>query len=698
MTWWKPSTWKKSPSPASSVPSTGTKVYTSSEAKSLTPSQKASSTIVSSTASASSGTPTGSVSSYINKKSGGSSSGGSSSSNGTTYSGPVQEGTSAETFRDTGTTIQNMSIDKTKARTITPSTTTTIQQVSINPQTGRPYGTITEAPKNLWKKEVKNKGYVAGTLFYAGQKASGWFSSSPYSPVIDSGYQEPVGTLASRTIDTGSYFVPYAGQVLMVGATAENVLTPSGRTRISQTSEYLEKEKGWNPKITTPAIYGVNIGVGALGLIGVKGNLNKIFRVPKTESTILGTSQQVVENKVITNVISETQVKKLFGREKNIGLSSTTTDITQLPSGKYSIGDSVTFGSFMKPKLNVVKWEWKVGKIKEFNVIQRDFSKPFGEQSSVSLGYGKGSVGKDITGFKPKIKKFNFIGEGGSFKFNEDISIFAGRSRLFDEGKLLRQGSGTQTGVIIKKPLPGTTSFGSSIIQGSSSGGTSLSETFTKIPFQKEIIKSTQATSSAISSFKRTSPFGIKIPTLSLSNPTKIKQIITYSPQVEKVKEVQITTPVVIQAPATKTRTRSFNSVKQITPLAVDTAIKSKVTLAITPALKSKAITLQTSKFKTPQMIIAPRITPTPFPVFPLFALPPFGERTGLGGSLKSRRTYSYTPSFSALAFGIKGKGFAPAPTTKFTGLELRPIYKKKKKNLMFFPFSIPKKKKKKKK
>jgi len=132
MSWWKPSTWKKSPSPASSVPSTGTKVYTSSEAKSLTPSQKASSTIVSSTASASSGTPTGSVSSYINKKSGGSSSGGSSSSNGTTYSGPVQEGTSAETFRDTGTTIQNMSIDKTKARTITPSTKTTTQQISAH--------------------------------------------------------------------------------------------------------------------------------------------------------------------------------------------------------------------------------------------------------------------------------------------------------------------------------------------------------------------------------------------------------------------------------------------------------------------------------------------------------------------------------------------------------------------------------------
>ena len=74
MTWWKPSTWKKSPSPASSVPSTGTRVYTSSEAKSLTPSQKASATIVSSTASSSSRTPTADVKTYLRERSSGSSS------------------------------------------------------------------------------------------------------------------------------------------------------------------------------------------------------------------------------------------------------------------------------------------------------------------------------------------------------------------------------------------------------------------------------------------------------------------------------------------------------------------------------------------------------------------------------------------------------------------------------------------------
>lgn len=76
-------------------------------------------------------------------------------------------------------------------------------------------------------------------------------------------------------------------------------------------------------------------------------------------------------------------------------------------------------------------------------------------------------------------------------------------------------------------------------------------------------------------------------------------------------------------------------------------------------------------------------------PSIPTFFLPPLpfkGERAFFGGDIKSKRSYSYFPSFGALAFGIRGKGKLPSPTKRWTGLEVRPIYdhKKRRKDLIF--------------
>ena len=70
----------------------------------------------------------------------------------------------------------------------------------------------------------------------------------------------------------------------------------------------------------------------------------------------------------------------------------------------------------------------------------------------------------------------------------------------------------------------------------------------------------------------------------------------------------------------------------------------------------------------------------------PKFELPQRGF-----GDFGARRTYKYFPSFGAIAKGIRGKGKAPKATTRFTGLETRPIYngKRKKKKDLFKTFNF---------
>ena len=127
-------------------------------------------------------------------------------------------------------------------------------------------------------------------------------------------------------------------------------------------------------------------------------------------------------------------------------------------------------------------------------------------------------------------------------------------------------------------------------------------------------------------------------------------------------------------------RSRSRTKVK--TPdLIIDTIPDIKTPVVQVPT----RITPRTSFTRTPQ-----RFTPLPLPNPPI----PFGFDFGGGlKGMKATRKYSYTPSYGALVFGIKSKGKSPAPSTKFSGLEVRPIYtgkKNKKKKLKgMFNFRI---------
>lgn len=118
---------------------------------------------------------------------------------------------------------------------------------------------------------------------------------------------------------------------------------------------------------------------------------------------------------------------------------------------------------------------------------------------------------------------------------------------------------------------------------------------------------------------------------------------------------------------------RIFSPTTSVTPIVNFTPIsRQNITSVISPRI------LKISKFSSGSsgLFASPIVTTnfgggiTPPPVFALPFRGDWGLRTG---ELFSFRKYKYTPSFKAIAFGIKGR----TPKTKrFTGLEIRPIVK----------------------
>ena len=628
-----------------------------------------------------------------------SSGGGSSSSGGITLS---QGGlSSSDSVKATFTKKISTPAKVVSSGKIEPAAQQTPKVISINPQTNKPYGTIEPAStkREQYKKYTQEQGYLLGSLAYLGQKSSGFLSSSKYSPVKDSGYQEEVGLLSSKTIEYAPYFSP-AGSYLMVGTAAENIALPSGRQRIDQTATILQEEKGWSSAITKPAIYASNIGIGILGAKGIKTDVNKLLKLPATETKVLGVTQQVNKNKIITTTFTESDTKGLLGSKKTIGVSKTITDIKKV-NGKFKLGDSSTFGSFTKPKLNLARWKWEGGKIQEFNVLQRSIIRDVGKKGSAYLSGGKGAVGKDIFGktkvmkkislrkgivskeiYTPtKTKKFSFASAGGTFSPTQKVSLVAGKTKLVEGGKLLRTGSGKQAGVIFRKSIKKHSGSSSSFIKKLSKGDrTSLSQTFKQdVAFPKEVLKSTQATSSATAKYFQPSTSTFK----ATPAPTRQKTItrqVKISPSIKVMeKEKQVIDSKIKQVPlaATKTRSSSRSGQRSLQVLKTEQLPKQKI------SQKSALSTKQTQKL----ILKTPIITPTPHGNI----IPPWGG--GGGGwfsfskppikETSSRKFFKGSSSFvyrkpSLVAFGLNIK--APKIKGRESAFSIRPIITKKKK------------------
>ena len=118
----------------------------------------------------------------------------------------------------------------------------------------------------------------------------------------------------------------------------------------------------------------------------------------------------------------------------------------------------------------------------------------------------------------------------------------------------------------------------------------------------------------------------------------------------------------------------------------IDNVVDQRFEPITTPIITTTQVGV-TPIISTGEFIPPPPPPPTIITPPPTIELPEFGfsERPTKRKPIKvSRRAFKYSPSFTAIALDIKGKGKVPKSSKVFTGLELRPIIetngKKKKK------------------
>ncbi len=282
------------------------------------------------------------------------------------------------------------------------------------------------------------------------------------------------------------------------------------------------------------------------------------------------------------------------------------------------------------------------------------------------------------------ITRGNGLVEGSPFEL---IASKSGASILSHQGRF------TGTEINIKNFLAGFGKGGTSGVTSFKGGGGSSGTSFGSGTSTKAITTQEVSTVNLPSLTTPTQTFvSTMAPPIVLPQTTQENILLSQS----KIKEQQ----------QTATKVKSITAIN--TDQQIFTATDTKLFIDILPP-KSRSRT----KIKTPDLItdtipdtttptvqvpirITPRNswknTPQRFIPLPPMTLPIFGFDFGGGlKGMKATRKYSYTPSYGALVFGIKSKGKSPTPSTRFSGLEVRPIYtgKKKKKLNGFFNFKI---------
>jgi len=350
--------------------------------------------------------------------------------------------------------------------------------------TGPTLLTVREAP-GFWDQYstfIEDKTKISGTLQFAGQKVSG-FLSSKYD--LFAGRQESIGKLGELTTNVAPFFIPIVGPTLALGIGGETILTKTGREKVFETSKYWKEEYGVPKIVSTAGQFGFAGGLVFFGGKGLLSDTEKLLGLPTSSTNILGVQRGVGENKAFTDVVFETKTKRLLGTQTDLGVAKISTDI--LRGEKIIGGRSFTMGSFGERGFTVPGWKTKLGKIKQFSVMESSFSAPAKVTESFKTGIFKVSkeaegfqsvfggrvvVGKNLMDKPFAIKKTQFLGAGGGFEIGEGFNIgrmskIFGRTRIVDEGVILsrqnlgkalkKQGQGVFEGLIIKtKPTPKT--------------------------------------------------------------------------------------------------------------------------------------------------------------------------------------------------------------------------------------------------
>ena len=588
--------------------------------------------------------------------------------------------------------------------------------------TAKPSMAVQEAPTKTqqFKTSIQQQGYIKGSLFFAGQKASGWFSSSKFSPVKDSGYQAPVGKLSSAVVSVGPYFTS-AGPALLFAGGAESYVTPSGRTRMKERESYLTTEKGFGPITSKVVSYGQPVAEMGLGFFGVRSQFKgikatqeaKLFekapqkiKVARVEGETGGVDIGVGYKVTKPNVYQKT-ILRIKPTEYLIKYKQPFYKVGKGEKVVMESGEGITY-SLSGKKLTATTFESSGVSYGGKNVMLGANKLKVGVKG-LEGGYGKTIIqtklrttGKIKKAYDPLINDFRIsykakvkpfiekLREPSQFVSTQKDNLikFAGgptkKLRFYGGGRITSLSNFRTFGTIKRIKVPSSSGV-------ESIAGTGLKQipktSFVSTDFSSAmkagaITKQSIIPKTSFGFSKMIQPQKTKSIMKPMVAKTELKQV-----QVQKVESNQIIKPaqITIQKFKLATKKRTATKFAQAPVSIMNLAQVPKTRQGIIPSLKTPQLLKTTSRTPTPTSIITQPIVPITPAIIP-FALPPVfrGERVGFGGDIKSRRTYSYTPSFSALAFGIKGKGYAPAPTTKFTGLELRPIYSKKKKKGLF--------------
>lgn len=151
------------------------------------------------------------------------------------------------------------------------------QQIELNPNTGRPYGTLTKAEKKAFKDYKNEEGYVKGSLSYLGNKISGAIDRRQLKSG-DYYQQEAMRNVGQILPSAAAYSTPYLGETLLIAGGTETVIRNV-------------------PKIKTqPKESLINIGQGTSEIVlgGVGGGLRYNAARVGRESKALENAQTLV--------------------------------------------------------------------------------------------------------------------------------------------------------------------------------------------------------------------------------------------------------------------------------------------------------------------------------------------------------------------------------------------------------------------
>lgn len=451
-----------------------------------------------------------------------------------------------------------------------------------------------------------------------------------------------------------------------------------------------ETLSGFSPVRFKTQIYSPNLETANFEGSVLKGSKLNLF-TGKTKSGDI--SMFGAETKAGGWVVTESSAVRVYGGGAYTDFGTRTTLNTykfgKLTSGTPYIVDTKTGIAIASPTakggVNVLgstgsaqyNFGGKIISATPSNIINIDITKSGGYSTSTGVpGISKFTSAPTTSGSE-------FV-KGGAF---EVISTKSGVSALSQQGRF------TGTEINIKNFLAGFGKGGSYGVTSFKGGGGSSGTSFGSGISTKAI--TTQEVST------------VNLP--SLTTPTQTF-VSTMAPPIVLPQTTQenilLSQPKIKEQQQTATKIKSFTDMNTDQQIFTATDIKPFIDI-LPPKSRSRTkiktpdlITDTITDTTTPTVQVPTRITPrnpwtdTPQRFIPLppIKLPIFGFDFGGGlKGMKATRKYSYIPSFGALVFKTKGRGKAPSPTTRFTGLEVRPIYKstKKKKLNGFFNFKI---------